>query len=182
VADVARHAAFLRGLNLGARRVKMDELRARFEELGLEGVATFIASGNVVFEHSGDELGALERTVEGHLEAALGYPVATFVRSMAELEAIAGLPVTTAAREEGFRPHVIFLREEPGSEAEEAVRDLETADDRFHAFGRELLWLRRGRLSDAPFTTRELERALGGPDNTMRNLNTIDRMVVKFGS
>jgi len=44
-----RCVAFLRGMNLGGRRIKNDELRRHFEEIGLEQVSTFRASGNVLF-------------------------------------------------------------------------------------------------------------------------------------
>ena len=74
------HAALLRGINLGNRRVKMDELRGHFEDLGLTDAETYLASGNVVFGHSGSDLPGLERRVEAHLQEALGYEVATFVR------------------------------------------------------------------------------------------------------
>jgi len=47
---MTRYVAFLRGINLGKRRVKMEQLRRHFEGFGLENVATFIASGNVVFD------------------------------------------------------------------------------------------------------------------------------------
>ena len=43
-------AAFLRGMNLGNRRISNADLRAEFESLGFQSVATFRASGNVVFE------------------------------------------------------------------------------------------------------------------------------------
>ena len=43
------YVAFLRGINLGHRRIKMDRLRQLFEEMKFTGVATFIASGNVIF-------------------------------------------------------------------------------------------------------------------------------------
>ena len=42
-----RYVAFLRGMNLGKRRIKNEELRREFEALGFEDVATFRASGNV---------------------------------------------------------------------------------------------------------------------------------------
>ena len=45
-----RYVAFLRGINLGKRRPPMSELKRLFEELGFTNVATFIASGNVLFE------------------------------------------------------------------------------------------------------------------------------------
>jgi len=86
-----KHAAFLRAINVGGHIVKMDHLRALFEAAGFRGVETFIASGNVVFEPSRKSAGDLERAIEIHLKKALGYPVATFVRSMPELAAIVKL-------------------------------------------------------------------------------------------
>ena len=46
---MSQYIAFLRGINVGGHRVKMDRLRAIFIELGLQDVSTFIASGNVLF-------------------------------------------------------------------------------------------------------------------------------------
>ena len=53
-----RYVAFLRGMNLGKRRIKSSELVAHFEAMGLEDVATFRASGNVVFVASKNGLAA----------------------------------------------------------------------------------------------------------------------------
>jgi uncharacterized protein (DUF1697 family) len=46
--QLQRYIAFLRGINLGKRRLPMSQLKALFEELGFREVETFIASGNVV--------------------------------------------------------------------------------------------------------------------------------------
>lgn len=48
-----RFVAFLRGINVGGRVVKMADLKACLEKAGYEGVATLLQSGNVVFEGSG---------------------------------------------------------------------------------------------------------------------------------
>jgi len=58
---------------------------------------------------------------------------------------------------------------------------LETPDDKFHVLGREVVWFRRGGLSESSITAHDLEKALGGRKNTMRKLNTIQRIVAKFG-
>lgn len=50
---MSRLFAFLRAINVGGRTVKMERLRREFEVFGFPGVETFIASGNVVFDHSG---------------------------------------------------------------------------------------------------------------------------------
>ncbi len=38
------HVAFLRGMNLGGRRIKNEELQAEFEALGFTDVACFRAA------------------------------------------------------------------------------------------------------------------------------------------
>src|SRR3954464_12194003 len=80
-----RYVAFLRAINVGGHTVKMDRLRALFEELELANVKTFIASGNVLFDSAARNRAALESRIERHLEQALGSEVATFVRTTAEL-------------------------------------------------------------------------------------------------
>ena len=45
-----RYVALLRAINTPPRHVKMPRLRAVFEDLGFENIATVIASGNVVFD------------------------------------------------------------------------------------------------------------------------------------
>lgn len=181
-----RYVAFLRGINLGGRRPKMAELRSHFEELGFENVATYIASGNVVFDLPAPDpegLEGLEARIERHLEGALGYEVDTFIRSLERLREIAELDAIEAAREEGFTPHVIFLRERADDATVQGLESIQTPDDRFPVVerGREILWLRRGGLSETTIDQRDLGRALGGASVTMRNANTVQRIVAKFG-
>jgi uncharacterized protein (DUF1697 family) len=78
-----KFVAFLRAINVGGHLVKMDELRGLFEALGFTNVETFIASGNVIFDSKATNVKSLERKIEKHLEASLGYAVTTFIRSVA---------------------------------------------------------------------------------------------------
>jgi uncharacterized protein (DUF1697 family) len=61
----------------------MDTLRQLFETLGFSGVATFIGSGNVVFETTAKNAKMLERKIEKKLRQALRYEVAVFLRTAA---------------------------------------------------------------------------------------------------
>lgn len=82
--------AFLRGMNLGGRRIKNDDLRRHFEEMGFEQVTTFRASGNAIFATSKREAEAkLAERVEAELDERLGYDVPVFLRSAAEVAAVA---------------------------------------------------------------------------------------------
>jgi len=58
-----RYIAFLRGINLGKRRLLMSQLKALFEELGFDDVETFIASGNVVFSSKVTNTSRLESQI-----------------------------------------------------------------------------------------------------------------------
>ena len=75
-------------MNLGGRRIKNEELRAEFEELGFADVACFRASGNVVFSAKGSEA-KLTGEIEAGLGEALGYEVPVFLRGAKELSALA---------------------------------------------------------------------------------------------
>ncbi len=80
-----RYVAFLRGMNLGKRRLEMSQLKTLFEELGYGQVATFIASGNVIFSTRERNAQKLEVRIAEHLERSLGYGVDTFVRTLDEV-------------------------------------------------------------------------------------------------
>lgn len=176
-----RYVAFLRGINLGKRRVKMDRLREAFESFGCDDVATYIASGNVIFESASEQTGTLEAELESHLLGEFGFQVDTFIRSLAELAAIDLLSVFPSVNDDPeYRVHVMFLKGPPGEEAERNLRELTTADDSFHVIGREAYWLRRGRMSDSVISMKDLANAIGNQPNTMRNMNTVQKIVAKF--
>lgn len=183
--DERRLVAFLRGINLGNRRLTNDRLRAVVEDAGLEGVAVYQASGNVVFDDPGRPPDAVARELERHLEATLGYPVDTFVRTIPELEAIAEWDPPRAAESERFKAHVLFLRAAPDDEDAAPLaahlRTLETEDDRLHLRGREIYWFRRGGLSTASISALGPDGITGGRTGTMRTLGTVRRIVKKFG-
>jgi uncharacterized protein (DUF1697 family) len=71
------YVAFLRGMNLGKRRIENDELRAQFEAMGLAEVATFRASGNVIFATPKRETeGRLAARVEAELDEQIAVKLA----------------------------------------------------------------------------------------------------------
>lgn len=178
---MTRLACFLRGINLGSRRVKMAELRRRFEALGLGGVDSFLASGNVVFDDPGGDRGALEEEIEAGLEQALGFATEAFFRDLPGLADLVDHELVARAGDDGFTPYVVFLKETPGADVEEALAALQTPDDRLHLLGREVVWRRRGGISDSPISPADFAKAVGGRDHTRRKASTLRRMVAKYG-
>jgi uncharacterized protein (DUF1697 family) len=175
-----RYAAFLRAINVGGRVVTMGQLRKPFEDAGLEEVETFIASGNVIFHSRAKDAAKLEGAIERRLEAALGYGVATFVRSMSELRAAAErAPFPASAEAAAHALHVAFLRAAPPAAAVAALMKCRSDVDDFHVHGREAYWLAGVPMSQTSFSGAKLERALGMPA-TLRNVTTVRRMAAKF--
>ncbi|HEX8127543.1 MAG TPA: DUF1697 domain-containing protein [Pyrinomonadaceae bacterium] len=80
------YIALLRGINIGARRVRMERLRELFSELGLADVRSYIQTGNIFFRSAEPDRDALARKIEQHLAHALGYEVPVFLRTVAEVE------------------------------------------------------------------------------------------------
>lgn len=83
------HVALLRAINVGGHTVTMEKLRGHFGELGLGGVRSYIQTGNVFFEAPEGDRAKLTAKIEKHLKAKLGYEVATFLRTLPELERVA---------------------------------------------------------------------------------------------
>ncbi len=174
------YVAFLRGMNLGNRRIKNDELRAEFEALGFDDVATFRASGNVIFafEDGGSE-GVLTRTIEHGLGEALGYEVPVFLRSAPEVTAIAAqepFPAKAVAASKG-KLQVSLLAKKPTAAARGKVLALATDEDRLAIADRELFWLPGGGTIDSDLDLKAIDKALG--KGTMRTMGTIEQIVAK---
>lgn len=85
---MTRYVAFLRGINVGGHKIKMEQLRKLLEELGLSNVRSYINSGNIFFDSDDSNREKLTATIECHLHKNLGYKVPTFLRTIIELEAI----------------------------------------------------------------------------------------------
>jgi uncharacterized protein (DUF1697 family) len=178
VVHMPKYVAFLRAINVGGHVVKMDQLRRLFETAGLTNVETFIASGNVIFDSKTRNTETLERKVEKTLEAALGYPVVTFVRSITEVQELAGHKPFTGADSETETTFIGFLNKAPDTQTLEKLQSLATLDN-FHAGGRELFWLCRTKISDSKLFGPLLEKTLGAR-TTLRNSNTVKRIAAKY--
>jgi uncharacterized protein (DUF1697 family) len=177
---MTRYIAFLRAVNVGGRTVKMDELRTLFAGMGFTGAVTFIASGNVIFAVDNPDATALQSYIEGELKQALGYAVATFLRTDAEVAAIARYepfpaPVLAAAG----ALNVAFLAEPLSAAEEQLLMTLKTAIDDFHVHGREVYWLCQTKQSESTFSNTRFERTLR-KQTTLRGINTVRKLAAQY--
>lgn len=170
---MTRFVALLGGINVGGHRVTMDRLRTEIASLGYTDVATFIASGNVLF--TAPARGDHETRIAEHLGASLGWPAPTYLRTAAEVIAATDLR-PFGPTPEGWTHMVAFCRAAPGPSNVAATESMSTALDRFEVHGCEVHWLIDGKLTDSKITLPKLVKSIG--PNTTRNITSLERLAL----
>jgi uncharacterized protein (DUF1697 family) len=173
---VAKYVAFLKAINVGGHVVKMETLRELFAGMKFSNVETFIASGNVIFNTKSAPDQKLEQKIEKYLQAALGYPSETFVRSIEEIRAISVYqPFSSEATKAAHVVSVGFMRDALSPGVVEQAMGFCTDVDDFHFQGREAYWLCKVGQNETKVNAKKFEKAIGSPV-TWRNTNTIVRL------
>ncbi len=169
-----RYVAFLLGINVGKRQVKMEPLRELLEEMGYRNVKTILASGNVVFDSDQKDHLKLKETLEEKLSAKFGFTIQVIVREFESLQELArrqpfkGIPVTDQTR-----LYVTFLSEKPINTSEipgEEFRVLKVTDT-------EVLSVKILKEGSGTVDAMAILTKMFGKNITTRNWNTIERLL-----
>jgi uncharacterized protein (DUF1697 family) len=162
---------FLRGMNLGNRRITNPELAAAFERLGYASPTPYQTSGNVILP---DTAHVDEGEIAAGLRSELGYEVPVFARSDAQLRDLVNSPFAGRRGDEGGKPQIIFLQDPAPS----GLAGVFAAVHRYELIGTEIHWLPPGGLAETGDLHKRLDLAVG--PNTVRTLGTIERIVKKL--
>ncbi|MBO0992855.1 DUF1697 domain-containing protein [Bacillus sp. SD088] len=175
------YIAFLRGINVGGhRKIKMKELRASLEKIGLAHVQTYIQSGNVLFE-SNEKEDWLRQEIERRIFDDFGFSINVIIRTATGLEAIiADLPFSedvvlkARASAAGEILYVALLLHAPLQEKVERLNGYKNAGEDYQVEGQEIYFLfgngaRNSKLADQM-------QSLGVP-TTVRNWKTLNKLV-----
>lgn len=173
-----KSVAFLKGMNLGNRRLPMSRLVTLFEALGLKDVGTFIASGNVLFETLKGSASDLEKRIETHLKKELGYEVDTFIRTEDEVKAVLATKAFKDQDDEGITVHVAFMKSALPAATAKALGAIKSPTDAFFVKGREFYWRCVGRSSDSVIWARPELKALKLPVCTQRSRTSLQKLVL----
>jgi uncharacterized protein (DUF1697 family) len=110
-----RYIALVRAVNVGGTgKLAMAALKSMCVEAGFNGVATYIASGNVVFD-SKDDARRVQAKLEARLRAYTGKSVNVFVRTSTEMRAV--LDGNPFKNRQGGYVYVFFLEHAPPRDA-----------------------------------------------------------------
>ena len=125
---MAQYVALLRGINVGGNNIiKMADLKACFAAAGFGNVATYIQSGNVLFEAGEEQAASMSTRIEEALVGQFGYQARIVLRSHAQLRTIvADAPPGFGSQPDQYRYDVVFLREP--LTAAEALHKLQTRE------------------------------------------------------
>lgn len=179
VGHVERHVAFLRGMNLGGRRIKNEQLREEFEALGFAEVSCFRASGNVVFATDEASEATLTDLIEAGLSSALGYEVPVFLRGSTQIRDIAGFQPfdPDAVERSAGKLQVSLLAAKPVEKARREVLSIASEEDLLALDGRELYWLPSGGMLESSLDLDAIDALLGR--STRRTKGTIEQIAAR---
>lgn len=167
-----KYVALLRGINVGGKTlIKMADLRTCAEELGLDAVSTFIASGNLLFESAERSAAKLETKIERAVEKRFELPVKVVVLDRAAYGRIVKAVPKAWIGDGTLRANVAFLRR--GTNAKQLVRELEPdpAVEEVKAVNGAILWATKREAVNRSV----MRKLIGGAaykELTVRNLNT----------
>ena len=159
------YVALLRGVNLGGRVLKMDDLRRIAAGLGLDDARTYIASGNLLFR-SGKSEEALKRELELAIADHMGASVGVMIRTADELAAVLG--ANPFGKEAPNYTVAIFLDEPAPAGSAEASKNV---DGERIALGKRELYVHYPRGQGQ--SRLAIPAAARG---TARNMNTVARL------
>jgi uncharacterized protein (DUF1697 family) len=173
--------AFLRGINLGKRQMKMAELKACLEAAGFAEVKTVLASGNVRLVAEGDEA-AVRQRLEKAIADQFGFEVGVVLRSESEMKAmLKDHPFGALDPEADLTRHVLMFAEDL---PEGIMLDSRPRDTEILRLDRRDIYIAAHRQPNGRYTEnieavlRPLYASLGKDGlDTMRNWNTIEKIL-----
>jgi len=179
-AAVATYIAFLRAINLGAKRkFPKDAIRAAVEAAGGQGVETYINTGNVRLDTRLRSRERVEQVLEEAFLADRGFEVPTMAFTPEELSLIAADAKRFADGHEGSH-YVSLLKQEPSDEALEALAALSSARGVARVGGRAVHLLLSDAYHQAALTNAQVEKHLGVATN--RNVTVVRTLAERWGA
>jgi uncharacterized protein (DUF1697 family) len=171
-----QYLALLRGINVGGKnRIPMADLREAFADQGYDHVATYIASGNVLFT-SRKARAVLEPAIEEMLEDRYGTSIVTVVRTHHLIrDVVRNAPEGFGDEPDRHHSDVVFLKQP--LTPQKAMRVVELRD------GVDRVWPGKGVLYFARLSARrtlsKMSRMVGTPEYrqmTIRSWSTTTKL------
>lgn len=169
-----KYTAFLRGINVGGRIIKMADLKICLEKAGLQNVTTLLQSGNVIFESDLSQA-ELKKIIEVTLTKTFNYPAKVQVLSVEALQKIV-MNYPFDATDVNQHNYVIFV--ENNLEKDLIDESYQLAPDEQIKAGQGVVYWRVDKGSTLKSTfAKQLTKAKYKNFNTNRNLKTLQKLL-----
>jgi uncharacterized protein (DUF1697 family) len=177
---VATFVAFLRAVNLGARRkLPMADARAWLTAAGLDDVETYIQTGNVRFATSLRSRSKAEQLVEQVLGERCGFDVPAILLTPDELRRVYDDALDLPVPLDGdVRRYVTFLKEAPSAEAAAPIDGWDHDGEAARVLGRAVHWWLEKPTQAARLSNARLEKTLGV--GTTRDLKVVTTLAQRW--
>jgi uncharacterized protein (DUF1697 family) len=172
---MAVYIALLRGVNVGQNLLKMERLRDLCAELAFTNVATYVQSGNVVFEAEGSPSDCGLK-LEHRLAGQTRLPVTVIVRTPSELASIIRRNPFLQERDiDRSRLHVTFLAGSPAKAGLAKLTAIKAGRDQFRISGEDVYLYCPDGYGTSKLSNMAIEKTLGVRATT-RNWNTVNKL------
>lgn len=175
---MTKFVAFLRGINVGGRIIKMADLRICFEKMGFKNVSTILQTGNVLFESKENEVKKLKQQIEAALTATFGYPAKVQVYEIDKLRKIvAAYPFDTS---QDAQHYVLFLEDNLATQLAAEAIDLDPKVEAIKASDPVVYWhVQKGMTIKSRFALKYQTKAKYRTSSTNRNIKTLQKIIAK---
>ncbi len=173
---VIRYVAFLRGINVGGRTVKMADLRECFETMGFGDVTTYLQTGNVVFESDSNDITKILKQIEQGVSEWFGYDAKILVYPIEILPGVINRYPFDSSNE-AFQYYVVFMEGNAANELAHEAGELDEHIEQIQAQNGVLYWrVKRGMTLRSAFS-KYLTKAPYKESHTVRNIKTLKKLL-----
>jgi uncharacterized protein (DUF1697 family) len=179
---VPSYVALLRAVNVGKRKLKMEEARNVLADSGFLDVESHIQTGNILLRTPMRSTTKVAAEVGRLLSEHAGFEIVAIVRTPRELaaleKAVGGIPAASGPQ---ARRYVMFCGDTVGAEAAAALQRWDRDGERAHVIGKDVLVELDKGFHEARLGGAQVEKITGLPV-TARDLKVVRAMVEKWSS
>jgi uncharacterized protein (DUF1697 family) len=172
----------LRAVNVGKRKLGMEDARKVLEDNAFLDVASHIQTGNFLLTTPMRSPARVEAAVGECLSTAAGFDIVAVARRPEQVAglvaAVDGIP---PALDGAVARYVAFCKEEVASDAAARLAAWEATGERAHVLGRDVVIELGKAFHEAKLGNAEVEKITGGPATT-RNLTVVRTLAQKWGT
>jgi uncharacterized protein (DUF1697 family) len=133
------YISLLRGINVsGQKKIKMVDLRALYESLGLANVQSYVQGGNVIFESLETDRAQLAERIETKISEVYGFSVPVFILDPVDVQRV--IAANPFAAQDPTKLVVTFLKHPPSETAFQGIKVPPSGRDEY-AFGEQEIFI-----------------------------------------